>query len=290
MYNKMIRQTTLVFLGIFLIGIVSAVQVCETYDDFSSENLDLNKWNEYSNIGFTDEHLVENNIYHISQNTEGDRETNLEPKRQFVNGESFSYELIYNSGSGNHASQPLINGNYPPSQIEVCSASGGCGVIGFWNSIPDLEAQNGTYEITFEFFSNQVKMKTIRPDDVEIINTFTGNSEPYNLTINTHTGHNGLLDFDYDNFILCSQLGEQDLESRIESLEQRVDELENRVSLLESLVNKIKGYFSFMTLGFKKQILCSELEESGENSTQDYGISCQIIERNGRERCFCDRV
>src|SRR3989344_3828894 len=192
----MIKQTSIIFLGIFLISLTSAIQVCGIYDNFSSGNLDYSKWNEYSNIRFTNEHLIENGIYHIQQNIEGDGETNLEPKRQFLNGESFSYELFYNSGNGNHASQPLINGDYPPTQIEICSASGGCGVIGFWNGIPDLEAQIGKYEVTFEFFQNQVRMTTVRPDEVEIVNTFTGNSEPYSLVINSHTGHNGLFYID----------------------------------------------------------------------------------------------
>ncbi len=48
-------------------------------------------------------------------------------------------------------------------------------------------------------------MTAIRPDNVTVINTFTGNSEPYTLAINTHTGHNGLMHFDIDNATLCSE-------------------------------------------------------------------------------------
>jgi hypothetical protein len=48
-------------------------------------------------------------------------------------------------------------------------------------------------------------MIAVRPDNVTIINTFTGNSEPYTLAINTHTGHNGLIHFDFDNFVLCQE-------------------------------------------------------------------------------------
>lgn len=45
-------------------------------------------------------------------------------------------------------------------------------------------------------------MTTLRPDNVSVINTFTGNAEPYTLDINTHIGHNGLIHIDYDNFVL----------------------------------------------------------------------------------------
>src|SRR3989344_4010775 len=87
-----------------------------------------------------------------------------------------------------------------PLNTNKCLASGGCGPIGYWNGVPDLGAQIGTYRINFDFFQNQVRMTAIRPDNITIINTFTGNSAPYTLDINTHTGHNGLMHFDYDNF------------------------------------------------------------------------------------------
>ncbi len=174
------------------------------YDDFSSGSLNLNKWSESTNFQvnlFTDEHFVNatEGAYHIKQNIQQDTETNLVPNRQFVAGDLFSYDLIYLGGSGNHFSQPLINGNYPPTQIEPCLASGGCGPVGYWNGVPDLDAQIGVYHVTYEFSQSQVKMTTIRPDNLTIINTFTGNSAPFTLTINTHTGHNGLMHFDIDN-------------------------------------------------------------------------------------------
>jgi len=174
------------------------------YDDFSSGPLNTNKWIElqFHNDPFTDEHFVNTTegVYHIAQISVGDAETNLRPIINFTAGHSFSYEVIYKGGSGNHFSQPLINGNYPSTQTNPCLASGGCGPIGYWNGVPDLGAQIGTYRINFDFFQNQVRMTAIRPDNITIINTFTGNSAPYTLDINTHTGHNGLMHFDYDNF------------------------------------------------------------------------------------------
>ena len=281
-------------------------KLCQTYDDFSGDTLDLSKWEEYTGFkvnSFTDEHFVNTSeeVYHIQQNSQGDRETNLKPKRQFVAGESFSYEVIYKGGSGNHFSQPLINGNYPPTQIESCLAPGGCGPIGFWNGVPDLEAQTGTYKINFEFFPNEVKMTTVRPDNITIINTFTGNSAPYNLTINTHTGHNGIMHFDYDNTIICS---ETDLEQRITTIEQKILDLENRskehdnkISNLESLTqniktafenfaNKINIYLKGLSKGFKQQMICNYMKENNLNQYQDLGLSCLIKNNN----CVCEAV
>lgn len=200
----------LFFLGLFILSISmisSANYSWRLYDDFSSGSLDTNKWIEYKGFQvniFTDEHFVNatEGAYHINQSVQGDRETNLKPNRSFTSGEAFSYQVLYKGGSGNHFSQPLINGNYPPTQIEPCLAPGGCGPIGFWNGVPDFGAQIGIYNITYEFSSNQVKMNATRPDGISIVNTFTGNSEPYNLSINTHTGNNGLMHFDFDNFKL----------------------------------------------------------------------------------------
>jgi len=184
--------------------------ICRSYDAFSSGNLNAAKWEEASWHGrpFTDEHYVssEKEKYHTAQNIEGDAETNLRPKRQFTAGDSFSYDIIYNSGSGNHASQPLINGDYPPAQLEECSyITEGCGVIGYWNANPDLGSQVGKYHINFEFFPSEIKMTAVKPDNSVVVNTFTGNSEPYELIINTHTGHNGLMHIDYDDAIICSK-------------------------------------------------------------------------------------
>ncbi len=180
---------------------------CRTYDDFSSGSLNAVIWDEsntFHGTPFTDEHFVnrEEGAYHIQEKIEEDRETNLAPRRQFVAGESFSYKVIVQNGSGNHASQPLINGNYPPTQLEQCDYAG-CGVIGYWNGLGDLGDEVGTYNIKYEFFPNQVKMTAVRPNGAVVINTFTGNSQPYTLTINTHTGHNGKLHFDYDDAVIC---------------------------------------------------------------------------------------
>src|SRR3989338_11401564 len=175
------------------------------YDDFSSGVLDADKWVEstWHNRPFTDEHYVNQSEgrYHVVQNFPRDAETNLVVNRVFYPGESLRYEIIYNGGSGNHQSQPLINGNYPPSQENQCFyLTAGCGPIGYWNALPDLGNQIGTYKITQEFLVGKVIMTAIRPDNVVVQNNFTGVSAPYTFTLNTHTGHDGIMHFDLDNF------------------------------------------------------------------------------------------
>ena len=119
------------------------------------------------------------------------------------------------------------------------------------------------------FLSNQVKMTAIRPDNITVVNTFTGNSEPYDLTINTHTGHNGLMHFDVDNVVFCSEVAEPptpSLEERLSALEQRVSDLEEnmsnleqesqdiweRVSILERFMDKIKRFIKNLPHGLRR--------------------------------------
>ena len=222
-------------------------------------------------------------------------ETNLAPNIQFISGESFSYDAIYNNGSGNHASQPLINGNYPPTQLETCNFPiAGCGVIGWWNDAPDLGAEKGTYHITYEFSSNQIKMTAIRPDNVTIINTFTGNSEPFTLAINTHTGDvNGLINMDYDNFVLCTQQNETTqptLEDRVTALENEVGNLTARVTMLETIIDKIKGYFWFMPYAMKKDILCGSLKDASGKNITEWNVNCEMKKQNKNNICVCKKV
>ena len=66
--------------------------------------------------------------------------------------------------------------------------------------MPDLGNQIGTYKITQEFLVGKVIMTAIRPDNVVVQNNFTGVSAPYTFTLNTHTGHDGIMHFDLDNF------------------------------------------------------------------------------------------
>lgn len=259
----------LLLLLLFFSGTVQAEKrICEPYDDFSSGTLDKTKWIESTFHGdpFNNQHYINatDGIYHIIQTSAGDAETNLAPNITFESsafnvdnyepkftGDSFSYNLIYYNGSGNHFSQPLINGNYPPSQIESCTASGGCGPVGYWNGVPDLGAQIGTYKINFEFNDSRQKMTTIRPDNVTIINTFTGNGNTVSLTINTHTGNNGLMHFGLSNFVYCRDVIDMNL----------THPLNNKV-FSENSLNLTFNYHSFLQLKYCKVFLDNNLTNS----------------------------
>lgn len=83
---------------------------------------------------------------------------------------------------------------------------------------------------------------------------------------------------------------EPTLEERVTALEGKVIELENKVSLLETLINKIKGYFWFMPQSIKKDILCSSLEETGQNSITDFGLKCDIKDFKKKDVCVCKKI
>ena len=72
-------------LPVLFIGLVSASQICETYDDFSSSTLDMSKWEESNDAGFIDEHFVNSNeeSYHIAQYSIRHSDTQLIPKKEF---------------------------------------------------------------------------------------------------------------------------------------------------------------------------------------------------------------
>src|SRR3989344_7353772 len=90
---------------IFSLGIVSAVQVCETYDDFSSGVLNLSKWEVRQDIEgqpLMDRYGVENEggfVFHTEQNTSGDKRTYLVPKYKFGVGDRFEYDVNMSSGA-----------------------------------------------------------------------------------------------------------------------------------------------------------------------------------------------
>lgn len=176
------------------------------YDDFSSGVLDSTKWTEsqYNNREFTEQHFVDNSSgrYHVIQSTPTDRETNLTIKYQFQPGDTLDYQAFYYGGSGNNASQILIDNKYIPFCDPNPTPSPGSGCISYWNGLSDVGNQIGLYQIHQDFFSNSIVQTLIRPDGTEFIHTFSGFIPPHDYTINTHTGHDGTLDFEYDNFYI----------------------------------------------------------------------------------------
>ena len=180
---------------------------CISYDDFSAETLNNSKWVESSVLTFADEHFVSNGTYHVEQFVPGDHDTTLSPTHDFLPGESFVYDIIYHSGTGNHMYQLKIEDmwfyNWAPPY--VCPTPlPGCSGIGYWNGVPDLGNQTGIYHVRLVFGNNSIDMDITRPDDTifsyKIINVVV----PVTVGMKIHTGHNGIMHFDVDNVSLCN--------------------------------------------------------------------------------------
>lgn len=175
----------------------------ELYDDFSSGSLDTTKWVESTSLTFTDDHFVDpkEEVYHIAQYTPSDRDTILTLTRQFFPGETLEHDIIYRSGSGNQQTQLMINNGLNYTYADECSTpSPGCGGVGHWNGDTDVGVQIGTYHRHYEFFDDHILMATTRPDSTTITHNIINISQPYAIGFTTHTGNNGIMHFDFDNF------------------------------------------------------------------------------------------
>ena len=252
-----------ILLGIFLLSVlittISAAQVCEIYDDFSSQTLNTDKWEEL--IGkstaedWLDEHYIDttNQNYHTSQLSQADRGVELKALHTFQAGETLEFDLIYNYGSGNHWGCAFWD--------ETSSWNYGLTCIGHWNEINANNGNYGTYHYKAEFQNNGINITRTLPD-LSVENWFYSNIEtPYTFSVVSKTGHNGLLHFDYDNFKICTEEQEppevdyytkEEVDEKLSELEQKVEELENRTSLLESIIDKIVEFIKGLPRGLRK--------------------------------------
>ena len=297
---------TLLIASIFLISFsVSVSAEATVYDDFSGPELDLSKWTISTKSTLPNEYFVDTGeeVYHISQPVVvGDTNIHL-TMLQGVTNETIEYDLIYNSGSGNH----MHNINFAPYPT-YWYPSGSNIYIGYWNSPGEWGTQTGTYHITIDFDSalQKADISVERPDST----FWTGVADlssilpPYHLLMQSGTGHNGIMHFDYDNFVITTD-GEEppeppnDLEERVAALEEKVEELEDRMTLAEAaitaiydilngmtggLFDQIIGFLSHAPNGIKKQMICGYMEDEGLTEYSALGLDCEI-KTNGN--CFC---
>lgn len=188
---------------------------CEYYDTFSSETLDGSKWVEVvaTDVGqgyvleMTDEHYVENGVYHTAQvmpQEEGtcrkDRGTGLVFKNMtnnmtFNHGDTVEYDVNYISGAGNRISTMILNDNLYNGSSNF--------FLGYWIH---TEGNNdyGTHHIKITFLSEGVNVTFTRPNNDESTHFYDEYpAEEYTFGIVTRTGHNGLVHMDYDNVVIC---------------------------------------------------------------------------------------
>ncbi len=234
------------FLMVVFIGITTAEQVCEAYDDFSSGSLDTNKWEIRQDVEgqpFMDEYGVLNEsgfVFHTQQNIIEDRRVYLFPKRTFTTGDTLNYDVNLISREGTYANMVLLTGGQY-IRIGMRGTSAGFDELGVAHM--QLEFQENNLHILRETPSGSVLV-----DDL----TLTNSNGTYEFYIGSFSGSNGAVHMDYDNFVVCVNQPDINLEERVEMLEQRVNELENRTSLLESIVNKIVDFINAIPEGLRK--------------------------------------
>ncbi|MEK6945450.1 MAG: hypothetical protein AABW63_01520 [Nanoarchaeota archaeon] len=227
-------------MGLLSTSIVSAVQVCQTYDVFSSGSLDSGKWEVRQDVEgqpLTDEYgidpVLEN--FHIQQNELSDKRTYLFPTRTFTTGDVLEYDFDAVSKEGVPGQMTLLTGD---QYIRI-------GIMG------DVVNELGDYHIKIEFQENNLHLERITPSNTTLIDNLalSNANGTYELYIGAYSGSNGGVHIDLDNFYICH---EQTLEERVAELEQRVDVLENRTSILESLVDSIVNFLKSLPKGFSR--------------------------------------
>ena len=169
--------------------------ISPVYDDFSSDTLNINKWEEViatnMGTGMVNEYYVENGIYHTAQTTVGDGGIGLVFKDIiFKPGDRIKYDVNYISGSGNRISTMMLNDDAYSTAF-----------LGFWNTLADAGGNNdyGIHHIKIMFLSEGVNIEITRPNGYESNSLHEFPSEKYTFGIVTRTGHNGLVHMDYDN-------------------------------------------------------------------------------------------
>lgn len=287
--NKKIL-VSIVLTIIILIGLVSAIQTCQVFDDFSSDILDTSKWEEgYARSGggdWIDEHYLDttNQNYHTSQLSQADKGVELKSLHIFQAGDILEFDLIYDSGSGNHWGCIFWD--------ETSNWNDGLICVGHWNEVSSHGGEYGTYHIKGTYKEAGIDMEMILPNGSTETWDYRSSiyaeiRAPYTFSIITRTGHNGLAHMDYDNFEICSEEPDPALEERVEAFEQRTENLEEKIEILEKLISKINFYFNFMPYFIKKRILCGSIKET---QIEDLGLNCELKQLRNKEKCVCKKI
>ncbi|GEM_PF-3082844 len=245
----------ILFITIFLLGIISVSAGAQVWDDFSGSVLDTNKWTiEHSNAQeaasarFLDESLIDTGSknYHNAQVQARDAATVLSVKRDFQVGESVELDIFYNSGSGNQEVKPVING--VPLDLRMgpdgynCGGCATSGDIGYWNGVSQVGNQLGTWHLTVNFLSGgQAKVIFKRPDSTTFEYTTSQVTYPAKFGMEVLTGGNGLIHADYDNVLISGPTitppsPAQNVSAEIEMLKKQIVDLTSQVNALTTRV------------------------------------------------------
>jgi len=290
------EKILLVLSILFLINFISAVQVCETYDDFSSGILNNEKWEIRQDVEgqpFTDEYGITNEsedfVFHIQQNEIGDRRTYLFPKQTFTTGDILEYDFNVLSKEGNSMQMDLLTGN---QYIRV-------GIMGYNNGVQGYD-ELGKSHIKIIFQENNFHLERTSPSNITLIDNLalTNANGNYELYIGAFSGHNGKIHIDFDNFKICR---EQTLSDRISILEEwkilidnwreqlaetlnkiaeRLNNHEKRISDLENNENSGEcQYINYLPTDARRYMICEYAKKNNLTEYSDLGWNCKITLR-----------
>jgi hypothetical protein len=180
-------------------------EICMKYDDFSGQNLSLNKWSE---SGTLDEHYLNSfeGAYHTKQNSPADRTAVMQVlNHNFSPGETFRYEMDYNFSSGNVG-----------SFVSIDSATNNWLPIGYWSGCGGGSGpracpagnDTGTYNVKVDFYQGYYNVTIRNPNGTWI--PMTGfpqiGGTTHTVGFGTRTGHNGIVHMDYDTVQICRKV------------------------------------------------------------------------------------
>ena len=169
------------------------------YDDFSSETLDLNKWEVRQDVEgqpFMDEYWVDTNLqnFHMQQNTIGDRRNYLFPKRTFTTGDKITYETDLISKEGHYGQMTIVTGDQYYR-------------LGLRGHDAGFENELGLSKVEIEFQENNLAIKRESPSGAILIDNLplSISNGTYELYIGAYSGHNGKVHMDFDNFYISKE-------------------------------------------------------------------------------------
>ncbi len=254
------KKISIILTILFLVGLVSATQICEVYDNFELGTDD--KWfNQNGNWTIINDNG--NHVYRQSEfiggggnwrwavsNFYGNACSVEADIRYIENGDFGMGFLMYSkdvmSSPANDETLSVVL--YPKyNHLSLYVKESGIGAKEYTS--PHSFVQNRWYNVKVEVEDGLINVFL---DNQKVLSNIPTNmpNEGY-ILLNTDD-----LKADFDNITICQEQEEppqQDLEERVQDLEERVDELENRTSLLESIINKIVKFIRSLPKGLSKE-------------------------------------
>lgn len=310
--SKIIYLSILV---IIFISFISASQICQIYDDFSSGNLDTDKWEirrDVMGFSLTNEYWVDNNLenFHIQQSiiegqTPNQKHTYIFPKRKFTTGDILEYDVNLISKEGSYIQMVLLTGS---QYIRV-------GIFGWWSNSIQGYNELGVSHIKIEFQENNFHLERTTPSNVTLIDNLalTDTNGEYELYVGGGIGDNGKVHMDFDNFKLCTELSQPTIEERVGFLEswkqiiedwripiinslavltskvleltEKINNQEERITALENssaIEDLTPNYWKYLSANERKNIVCGYAEDNHLTDIEDLGWSCRLTYKNNR--------